>query len=250
MLHTSLKEHGILKKTKTLVTDQGANIIKAGRLEDLHHLFCFAHKVNLCITKYGVDSAEDISTLVQRVIEIVKVFRYKASSVRKKKAELQETLNELMDIAEQDHNYYSMVDPSTIPNSTLKRHCKTRWSSIAISAKSVYDNRSVVHPLLIEFGRSELCLTRRETDALKKLLDFLDLFKKLVDRAQGENYPTISLVWPAVLALKLHCSEEIFSDNVLFPLIFLISVLFPNPIHLFILRSSLKTNLNQIHQVI
>ena len=48
MFISSSKEHKLQRKSKTLVTDQGANIIKAAKLEELHHLFCVVHKTNLC----------------------------------------------------------------------------------------------------------------------------------------------------------------------------------------------------------
>ena len=45
-----LKEWGISNVPRTLVTDQGSNMLCAARISQVHHLDCFDHILDLCLT--------------------------------------------------------------------------------------------------------------------------------------------------------------------------------------------------------
>ena len=118
----------------------------------------------------------------------MKVFRYKSDLIRKKQKELLEKLENLLGVAENDHTYYAL-DDSSVGTTALKRYCKTRWNSIAISLESVDMNKAVVHDLLIDLGLAHKCLNRQQTEAMKHLLNFLQYFRRMIDRLQGDSYP-------------------------------------------------------------
>ena len=143
----------------------------------------------------------------------MKVFRYKSDLIRKKQKELLKKVENLMGVAENDHTYYALVDHSSVGTTTDKRYCKTRWNSIVISLESVDMNKSVVHDLLIDLGLALKCLKRQETEAMKHLLNFLQYFRRMIDSLQGDSYPTISQVWPAVCGFKNHYQIEEGSTN-------------------------------------
>ena len=183
-----------------MVSDQGLNIKKAAEIGKLHHLFCFAHKLDLCLTSYGVNLVEDYSHLITKCKDIIKFFRYKSSEVAEKQAEL----NELFEnIIEDDHSYFEVVENA--PSTSLKKFCPTRWNTLFTMIESLLINRAVVYDLLRKHGKNDLIFTARQISALKKLLEFLKTFKQATKKLQGERYPTLSLAWPYVCLLKRNC---------------------------------------------
>ena len=180
-----------------MVSDQGLNIKKAAEIGKLHHLFCFAHKLDLCLTTYGVNLVEDYSHLITKCKDIIKFFRYKSSEVAEKQAEL----NELFEnIIEDDHSYFEVVE--NVPSTSLKKFCPTRWNTLFTMIESLLINRAVVYDLLRKHGKNDLIFTARQISALKKLLEFLKTFKQATKKLQGERYPTLSLAWPCLFAQK------------------------------------------------
>ena len=67
-----LRDWDLSERTPSIVTDEGANVIKAVKLLKWHHLTCFAHKLNLCLNRYGIDLVPDVFRLVNKCKEIVK----------------------------------------------------------------------------------------------------------------------------------------------------------------------------------
>ena len=49
-IQNSVRQWGVSNITKTLMSDQGTNVLKAERLAKWLHLHCFDHRLDLCIT--------------------------------------------------------------------------------------------------------------------------------------------------------------------------------------------------------
>lgn len=201
--------------TRSLVSDQGANILRAGRLANWHHMTCFAHKLNLCITKYGLDAVPAYKGLIKKCKDIVEFLRYKGPEVTEKQNQLRHFVKNFV---ENDHSYQDVT--YEVGSTSVKRHNKTRWNSICIMVDSIAKNGAVICSLLRDYERDDLILKSTEMRALKKLLAFLVPFKLHCESMQGEKYPTLSQVWPSVCLLRQKCirvpreaSESHQSDN-------------------------------------
>ena len=207
ILASTVSDWGTTSTTRTLVTDQGSNVMAAGRIGKWHHLNCFAHKLNLCLTTSGMDKNIEINKLLIKCRKVVKFFRFKSPEVAEKQSELKELIDKVID---DDHTYAEIT--TEIPQTSLKADICTRWNSIYTMIESLVKNRAVVHALLRNYGKNDLMFSCKEIKALQKLLSFLEPFKKVTIRMQGDRYPTISLVWPFVCSLKQHCLSYIEAE--------------------------------------
>lgn len=202
-LEKARRKFGLTETTFTMVSDQGANILRAGRISDWHHVTCFAHKLNLCLTKNGLDATPGWSSLLKKCKDIVCEFRFKSQDVRNKQKEL---LDFMENVVEDDHNYYNIT--FEVGTTSLKRPIKTRWNSICTMVESIVENKSVIEDLLRDYGKANLIFRTSEMTALKMLLEFLQPFKLVTNRLQADLYPTISQIWPCVSLLKKKCQVD------------------------------------------
>ena len=167
-----------------------------------HHLTCFAHKLNLCLNRYGIDLVPDVFRLVNKCKEIVKCFRHKGSVV----SETQSQFRDFMDnLVENDHTYHQIV---SIPNTSLKQPVPTRWNSIHTMLESIVLNEAIINTLLYKYGKNHLNLLKSELDAIIRLVNFLEPFKKISEQIQGEKYPTLSFIWPYLCRMKMLCKPK------------------------------------------
>lgn len=218
----TLKEWKLSRISRTLVTDQGADILKAGRIGGWQQFECFAHRLDLCIMDHGMDVVKDVKSVLTKCKDIVRFLRYKSPEVCTK----QQELNDLMEnVVENDHIYSSVITEAH--NSSLKQYyakyiyscseknvfmtfssCRcvsTRWSSVWIMIDSIMKNRAVIHSLMMKYGKRELLFRSKELRFLEKLLQFLKPFKEHTTKMQADKWPTLSRVWPTVLALIATC---------------------------------------------
>ena len=71
--------------------------------------------------------------------------------------------------------------------------------------QSVKENFVVLDELLMGTDFQDLMFTKREKQGILQILEFLEPFKGATDALQGEHYPTLSLVTPAVDELIQVC---------------------------------------------
>lgn len=78
----------------------------------------------------------------------------------------------------------------------------TRWSSLYHHLESIasYESKTL-KKLLHDSDHSNLILLNREEESLKELLQILQPFAELTDIVQGDKYPTIGCVVPALVSL-------------------------------------------------
>lgn len=112
------KEFGLESVTHSLVTDQGSNVILSAKLGEIHNLHCFAHRLDLCLTVYGVDKVAEFKTVLQKCKDIVKFFRKKGPTVKAKQEELRNMQTFMAEVVQNDHCYYNL--DIEIPATSLK----------------------------------------------------------------------------------------------------------------------------------
>ena len=113
-LRTVLKEWDISVKYPTLVTDQGSNVVKAAKILRWNHLACFAHKLNLCLTAYGLDKVPDCSKLVKKCQTLAVYCRRRRNQFSQKQEELRSFYDNCIT---SDHTYFKQLD---VPNTSVK----------------------------------------------------------------------------------------------------------------------------------
>ncbi|KAI9550051.1 hypothetical protein GHT06_001546 [Daphnia sinensis] len=106
--------------------------------------------------------------------------------------------------------YCNRINPSDIVSTSLKKLVPTRWNSCLTMLKSIIGNKIVINDLLgqDQFESPHLFLRKQECDAIVNLINFLHPFKIQTDLMQGELYPTLSFVCPAVQQLMLCCQPD------------------------------------------
>ncbi|XP_045034490.1 E3 SUMO-protein ligase ZBED1-like [Daphnia magna] len=113
-------------------------------------------------------------------------------------------------VESEDHDYSEPISSDEISQNSLKKEQATRWNSTLTSIESVLENRVVIRELLSseQFDSPHLILTNDEMSLLKKLAEFLKPFRCQTDALQGDRYPTISLISPAIQVLLRQCDVE------------------------------------------
>lgn len=147
---------------------------------------CLAHKLNLCLTKYGMHSVSEYKEFVSKCKLFVEFFRYKGPEVIAKQEEIRSFLE---NVVEEDHTYCTVTEE--VGNTSIKKYTKTRWNSLYTCLKSILVNKLVISLLLRVNKKRELILERKEIRALEKFTEFLEIFKSHSERMQADRNPTI-----------------------------------------------------------
>lgn len=203
---------GLKDKSYMIVTDGGANIKAAVTLLGWHRVSCFAHNLNLCLLTYGLKAVSEFNRLIKKCKAIVKLLRFKSAVVSQRQAELKEFYSTFIKGA--DHTYAVNVSPDDIGNTSLKQMVPTRWNSCLTLLKSILVNKIVINDIL-EVDGSEFILSSSDMTVILQLVSFLEPFKIQKDIMQGELYPTIALICPAIQTLLFHCRQAIWDSNAL-----------------------------------
>lgn len=164
-------------KRSTFVTDRGGNIVRALGLSQIHRVSCFAHLLNnLC--EHAFMKNDSISKLVNAMKELVTWFKKSTSMVE--------------------------LDTGT----TLKQESKTRFNSIKFMFESVQTNYIKMSAIVKE--KKPDYVGRMNTIKMKmieELMPFLIELEKYTKKTEGEKYPTLYQVWPAVESLSKYCTK-------------------------------------------
>lgn len=77
--------------------------------------------------------------------------------------------------------------------------------------ESILKNETVIRSLLLKPRYEKyrhLILLPNEIRGLENLLNFLLPFRALTDKLQAEKWPTLSLLWPAIVSLRKKCEPS------------------------------------------
>ena len=156
-------------KYPTLVTDQESNVVKATKILRWNHLACFAHKVNLCLTAYGLDKVLDCSKLVIKCQTLAVYCRRRRNQFSQKQKELRSFYDNFIT---SDHTYFKQLD---VPNTSVKINVSTRWHSICIMIQSILENEATINNFLIDHQKDCLVLSPDDLEGCSNLVAFLKL---------------------------------------------------------------------------
>lgn len=161
-------------KIVVMVTDNGANIVKAvnDTLGSNKHLLCFAHTLNLVAT-HTMDF--DDSTVLMTKITTITFF--KQSSIATSKLQKVSTLKLIQSI-------------------------DTRWNSTYYMLERFILLTDIVGSILLKIPSSPPMLTAAELLLTKEILEVLRPVEQVTKELCGEKYVTISKMIPIIYCLK------------------------------------------------
>lgn len=178
-----LVEFKIEEKIKhgVIVTDNGANMVAA--FKNYRRLSCACHNLNLVM--------EDV--LEKRKIEELEV---------------------LFDASKRLVSFFKHSELNSKLTKSLKQHVKTRWNSLYIMLKSVFDMYLEIQQLLIE--RNELHkIAAIDYSLLERLLEFLGPFKDCSEKLSSDIIPTIHEHSLWFEKLIKHCTENVRDSEII-----------------------------------
>jgi hypothetical protein len=97
---------------------------------------------------------------------------------------------------------------------SIPRAVKTRWNTQFHTVKKVMQIPCVVlNSILTDLKKNDLILSTRDRKVLEEFVSLFELFNEATKLTQGEQYATISIVAPCVLALLHDLEHELESST-------------------------------------
>lgn len=231
-----LVPYGIQNKTICAVTDNGSNMVLAVNNMGIRHMNCFAHTLQLVIN--GAIAACKKPTNTPVVIPIGK----KSNPVRNQQIDnmsifTEEETNEISKTLEEDEipshlSIYSMIAKckkivghfhlSTKSMAILRAEMKnrnlsitdliqevpTRWNSTFFMLNRVYKLLDAIHIVKPKIKNADIPnLEAEEIEAFPEILAILEIFNEATEALSGSNYPSISLIIPAIKGIKKNINK-------------------------------------------
>lgn len=159
------------------VSDRGSNMIKG--LEKFDNLHCFVHLLNNLVEK--ICNVNPLTRILDSLKEIVKWFKQTGLDRQLK--------------------------------TTLKTFCPTRFSGYCILIDSVLLNWDDVVQILHDNKKNHL-LNGINKKQVQVIFDFLNEFRKASIECEASQKPTLFLVWPWMLKLRIYMKTN-ENDSVL-----------------------------------
>lgn len=183
-----LTEWKILTKVSAIVTDNGANMVKMCDLLGIRHMPCFAHTLNLTLEdSMKLSQVEDITNKCKAIVKF-----FKKSSVGWRALKL----------AQKERN------PDSTPLKMLQE-VSTRWNSTFYMMKRILQLSDVLALVCRKLVQAPDYLTASEEEAVKEVINILEIFEEATKLVSADQYPTSSLVIPIICGLfeKLNAVE-------------------------------------------
>ena len=174
-------------KNVTGVSDNAANITNAFVKHGIPHLGCFAHTINLCVSK-GLD-VDQVKRLTGKVRTLITTFKHsylKTEELRKNE--------KLLDLKELQ----------------LVQDVATRWNSVFYMFDRLLAVYPAVYASLYQTSHSHLLLSDDERKNVEDLCKLLSPFEKATRKISQEKQPTASLILPY---LELFLNKKLASGD-------------------------------------
>jgi hypothetical protein len=170
-----------LEKIIAIVTDNGANIVKASidTFGKSRHVRCFAHTLNL-VPEKSFQNSPEISVILEKVRKIIRWFK---NSV----------------IGSDELRKMQMNDG--VPEGTtlkLKQDVQTRWNSVFYMIDRFIQLSRYVSQILLDNPSGPDMIVATELNTLKELQLILKPLEIATRELSGEKYVTISKVIPII----------------------------------------------------
>ncbi|XP_030752727.1 zinc finger BED domain-containing protein 4-like isoform X2 [Sitophilus oryzae] len=184
MITTMAEKWGITsEKVTAVITDNGANIVKAvitayGKSK---HIWCFAHTLNLVAQKPfeekdGVESAKALLHIIKDITRYFKQNVNAADALRKAQ------------------------NNTGLPLKLIQSVC-TRWNSIYYQIERFVKLSEFIAPILLNHPKAPSMLSASQLDAIKDLINILKPMEAVTKEVCAEKFVTSSKIIPIVSCL-------------------------------------------------
>ncbi|KAF9404752.1 hypothetical protein HW555_014187 [Spodoptera exigua] len=171
------------EKVAAVVTDNGANIVKAVTIAfgKQKHLWCFAHTLNLVAQKpfeekAGIESAKQLLNTVKDITRYCKQNVNVADALRKAQNDI------------------------AVPLKLIQSVC-TRWNSIYYQLVRFVKLSELLAPILLNYPKAPPMLTASQLDGIKDLINILKPMEAVTKEVSVEKFVTSSKIIPIVSCL-------------------------------------------------
>ena len=191
-----LRDFNIENKVIAYVADNGSNVVKALNELDAPGLGCFAHTLQLSV-KLGlkVRRVSDMRTSAKHLVRRFKKSSKAATALRERQT------------GEGVTAYRLIMEVETRWNSTCCMF--TRLLRLEWSVRSVLSDSTVIS----RQDAAHLEMKQEHWDLMRELLPLLEPLKEMTDILQGQGYPTISLVYPALHIIKQELERNVTTTS-------------------------------------
>ena len=119
------------------------------------------------------------------------------------------TLNKAFKIGSKSRNTQAFSELLALKKyKVIPKHNKTRWNSELKALRGVTDIKyEDLCFMLSSCGHDTLALTKSQYNLLLNLVNLLEPFELITDILQGEDYTTISMVFPSIEELLNHIDD-------------------------------------------
>ncbi|BET02152.1 hATC [Nesidiocoris tenuis] len=182
-LETVLDEWNLSEKLIFAVSDNASNITNA--IESLHwkHYGCYAHTLNLIVSK----ALQEVQALLDKVKKIVSHFRRSP-------------------VAQEKLLKYQINNEKTPVPKKLIIDVATRWNSTYYMLKRFLEVEEAIKATMALLTNKLPTLEEAEWKTLKNLVHILSPFEEMTVKMSGQNYLTGSLVIVVTRALEMSCA--------------------------------------------
>ena len=177
MISTCMEEWGILNKVAAIVTDNGANMVKAVRdFLFLEHHPCAAHTLNLCVS----DALKKVVVLRETIEKSRKIVGFFKHSV----------------VAADNLEKYQLSLGSSVLKP--KQDVATRWNSQFYMLQRLLEIRISLTHVLSTFPSAPENLDTNEWEIISDAVKILEPFEAITRELSGEKFVTASLIIPLI----------------------------------------------------
>ncbi|KAK0147692.1 Zinc finger BED domain-containing protein 1 [Merluccius polli] len=181
-----LEEWGITSKVHCMVTDNAANMALSVNLQNLYHLPCFAHTLNL-IVKKAVEETPQLHEIRLKARKIIGLFR-SSCKAREKLLEMQTIMGR--------------------PALKLIQDVETRWNSTYDMLQRLHHEKDTVAASLSQLNTDHTPLNNFEYEVISECLALLRPFKMATVELSEEERVSASNLIPLYRMIQHKLAEK------------------------------------------
>src|SRR6266542_2225642 len=196
-LINTIRSWNLEYKVMSVTTDNGSNMVKAMKLlkqefPNTERIACAAYTLQLVVNK-GLKSSEELQRLILRANRLITFLR--------KPKQCEHLL-----AVQQELNYDKILKPI--------QEVSTRWNSVFYAFERLLElQRAIIFlPSRLKADKNKennkdgkkldsIMLSSKEWETLSEIIEILDPFEEITSILSGQNYVTLSLVYPFIKKL-------------------------------------------------
>ena len=177
-----------------VLSDGGANMVKAMKDADLPHTSCFAHSLQLALND-AILSQSSVAELLTLSRKLVGHFRHSSSATSR---------------------LHTIQEELGVPNHQLHQDVVTRWNSTYQMLERLLEQKRAVAVYLAECddkSSKALSMTKNQWGLAARIVAILQPFEQLTREISCDN-ACISVVLPAVQAILLYLEKDVCDEGI------------------------------------